>query len=32
MIAFKNKRPLLQTGHCVISDYDAAWLDRKSVV
>ena len=27
MIAFKNKRPLLQTGHCVISDYDAAWLE-----
>lgn len=28
MIAFKNKRPLLQTGHCVISDYDAAWLEN----
>ena len=27
MIAFKNKRPLLQTSHCVISDYDAAWLE-----
>ena len=27
MIAFKNKRPLLQTGHCVISDYDAGWLE-----
>ena len=27
MIAFKNKRPLLQTGHCVISDYDATWLE-----
>lgn len=27
MIAFKNNRPLLQTGHCVISDYDAAWLE-----
>lgn len=27
MIAFKNNRPLLQTGHCVISDYDARWLE-----
>lgn len=27
MIAFKNKRPLLQTGHCVISDYDREWLE-----
>lgn len=27
MIAFKNKRPVLQTGHCVISDYDRAWLE-----
>lgn len=27
MIAFKNRRPLLQTGHCVISDYDATWLE-----
>ena len=27
MIAFKNKRPLLQTGHCVISDYDTGWLE-----
>jgi hypothetical protein len=27
MIAFKNNRPLLQTGHCVISDYDAGWLE-----
>lgn len=27
MIAFKNKRPLLQTGHCVISDYDLNWLE-----
>ncbi len=26
MIAFKNNRPLLQTGHCVISDYDREWL------
>ncbi len=26
MIAFKNKRPLIQTGHCVISDYDVEWL------
>lgn len=28
MIAFKNKRPLLQTGHCVISDYDQEWLEN----
>ena len=27
MIAFKNNRPLLQTGHCVISDYDRSWLE-----
>lgn len=27
MIAFKNRRPLLQTGHCVISDYDLEWLE-----
>ena len=27
MIAFKNKRPVLQTGHCVISDYDQGWLE-----
>lgn len=27
MISFKNKRPVLQTGHCVISDYDASWLE-----
>ena len=27
MIAFTNKRPLLQTGHCVISDYDRDWLE-----
>ncbi|MBE6418158.1 MAG: hypothetical protein E7033_06805 [Akkermansiaceae bacterium] len=26
MIAFKNNRPVLQTGHCVISDYNRAWL------
>ncbi len=26
MIAFKNNRPLLQTGHCVISDYDEQWI------
>ena len=26
MIAFKNKRPLLQSGHCVFSDYDRNWL------
>ncbi len=28
MIAFKNNRPLLQTGHCVISDYDREWLSN----
>ena len=28
MIAFKNNRPLLQTGHCVISDYDVEWMER----
>ncbi|MBE6419031.1 MAG: hypothetical protein E7031_02770 [Akkermansiaceae bacterium] len=28
MIAFKNNRPLLQTGHCVISDYDLEWLSN----
>ncbi len=27
MIAFRNNRPLLQTGHCVISDYDREWLE-----
>lgn len=27
MISFKNRRPLLQTGHCVISDYDREWLE-----
>lgn len=27
MIAFKNSRPLLQTGHCVISDYGQEWLE-----
>ncbi len=27
MIAFRNNRPLLQTGHCVISDYDQPWLE-----
>lgn len=26
MIAFKNDRPLLQSGHCVFSDYDGEWL------
>lgn len=26
MIAYKNNRPVLQTGHCVISDYDREWL------
>ncbi len=28
MIAFKNNRPLLQTGHCVISDYDVDWMEQ----
>ncbi len=28
MIAFRNNRPVLQTGHCVISDYDEAWLEQ----
>ena len=27
MIAFKNNRPLLQTGHCVISDYGQEWIE-----
>ncbi len=27
MIAFRNNRPVLQTGHCVISDYDEEWLE-----
>ncbi len=27
MIAFRNNRPLLQTGHCVISDYGQEWLE-----
>lgn len=26
MISLKNNRPLLQTGHCVISDYDRRWI------
>ncbi|MBR3927099.1 MAG: hypothetical protein IKJ58_10075 [Akkermansia sp.] len=26
MISFKNKRPLLQNGYCVFSDYDLSWL------
>lgn len=26
MISFKNNRPLLQSGYCVFSDYDLAWL------
>ncbi len=25
MIAFRNNRPVLQTGHCVIGDYDLEW-------
>ena len=28
MIAFKNNRPFLQTGHCVISDYDVDWMEQ----
>lgn len=27
MIALKNNLPLLQTGYCVISDYDQRWLE-----
>lgn len=27
MIAFKFNRPVLQTGYCVISDYDRQWLE-----
>ncbi len=27
MIAHRNNRPLLQTGHCVIGDYDLNWLE-----
>jgi len=27
MIAFKFNRPVLQTGYCVISDYDQQWLE-----
>lgn len=27
MIAFKNRRPVLQTGHCIISDYSREWLE-----
>lgn len=27
MIAFKNNRPVLQTGHCIISDYGLDWLE-----
>ncbi len=27
MIAFRNNRPLLQTGHCVIADYGQEWLE-----
>ncbi len=28
MIAFRNNRPVLQTGHCVIGDYDQEWLEN----
>lgn len=27
MIALKNHRPVLQSGHCVFSDYDRDWFD-----
>ncbi len=27
MIAFRNNRPVLQTGYCVISDYGQEWLE-----
>ncbi len=27
MIAFRNNRPVLQTGHCIIGDYDQEWLE-----
>lgn len=28
MIAFKNNLPVLQTGHCVISDYGVEWFEQ----
>lgn len=28
MIAIRTNRPLLQTGHCVISDYDWRWVEQ----
>lgn len=28
MVAVRHNRPLLQTGHCVISDYGADWVER----
>lgn len=28
MVAVRNNRPLLQTGHCVISDYGCDWVER----
>lgn len=28
MISFAAKRPMLQTGHCVIADYDRQWLEH----
>lgn len=28
MVAVRNNRPLLQTGHCVISDYGRDWVER----
>ena len=27
MIATRNFRPLLQTGYCVVSDYDERWIE-----
>ncbi|HIX19079.1 MAG TPA: hypothetical protein H9862_00580 [Candidatus Akkermansia intestinigallinarum] len=27
MIATRNFRPLLQTGYCVVSDYDESWIE-----
>lgn len=28
MIAFRNNLPVLQTGYCVISDYDRSWVQH----
>ncbi len=27
MVSLKKNRPLLQTGHCVISDYEIGWME-----